>query len=96
MEGSQFRAARNDAANHAVQIVKHVSRSDAHNIEAFIANEPITMHIPKCLVLEGMCLPIDLNNQTFFQTSEVGRHPPDRKLPPKFEAVGTAAKGLPQ
>ena len=75
---------------HAIEIVKHFVIGDTQNPETRFAQNAISMRVTRDFVVSGMRRAIDLDNERFVPTSEIGEIWPDRQLTDEFMA-GEAA-----
>ena len=84
VEGAHRVAARNDAANHPVEITKHITSGNSHNVKTFFFEYRVPSSVAMWLIATIMRLSIHFDDQPVAKAGEVGGEPPHRKLRPKL------------
>ena len=96
VEGAHVDAMRDDASDHAVQILEHIPRRNAHDVERLTPQQGIPRCITPRLIAKAVPLAIDLNNQPVAETGKVSCDSICWELTPKLQSLGPQSKRVPQ
>jgi hypothetical protein len=96
VEGARLRTGGENEANHCVHISKHVTRSNAYDLESLTSKYRVARSIAPRLVAVRMSLAVNFDDQSASQTREIGGDRADWKLPPEIQAIRALAQLLPE
>ena len=81
VEGVHLRTSRKNVTKHRVYVLKHITRRNADDTEAFTPEQRISGGIAPCLVAKAVCLTVDFDNKPPLKAGEVHCDLVDGKLP---------------
>jgi hypothetical protein len=96
VEGAHLGAGEDDVAKHGIQVLEHVTRSNAYDLESLTSKYCVARSIAPRLVAVRMSLAVNFDDQSASQTREIGGDRADWKLPPEIQAIRALAQLLPE
>ena len=85
VEGAHLRADSEDVPKHGIHVLQHVSRCNAHDVEAISLKQCVADEIAVRLVGEPVCFSVYFDDQAMTQAGEIRGNPAAGELPAEFE-----------
>jgi hypothetical protein len=87
---------RKHVRKHAIHVLEHVTRGDAHDAKARSPEHCIARSIAPRPVAAAVALAIDFDDQPMTEAGKVHCHFTDRKLFPELQAIRSLPQLLPE